>query len=38
LIFISGSSCLKLAAFTLNIRPLAGMWWFYSEWSWPASA
>jgi len=35
LIFVSGLFLvLKLAAFTLNIRPLAGLWWFYSEWSW----
>jgi membrane protein len=35
MIFVSGLFLvLKLAAFTLNIRPLAGMWWFYSEWGW----
>ena len=35
LIFVSGVFfTLKLAAFTLNLRPLAGMQWFYSEWAW----
>ena len=35
LVFVSGLFlALKLAAFTLNIRPLAGLWWFYSEWFW----
>ncbi|MDB5430263.1 MAG: ribonuclease [Caulobacter sp.] len=35
MIFVSGVFfTLKLAAFMLNVRPLAGASWFYSEWAW----
>jgi membrane protein len=35
LVFVSGVFlALKLFAFTLNLHPLAGMSWFYSEWTW----